>query len=732
MDSEHESEPCSFHDPEQEEDDGSLRPMIYTWGLSKDYVENWSNEDAFRELYQNWWDGVLSSFHLGQREFKTEIKDTRSEIQIRVYKPNSTRSRAKDLLGYITYKERYGGVVFTNFEARLTARDLDIGGTTKRGDDNQALAGRHGDGLKLAALVLCRNGFRVQIVASGFKLYFGFKDKCKSQIYCKISPISASILDNKREQCRHIRLREKPNELASDPSKDVCVSITKGQGAAGVTISPYEFKEWMRVALDLDISTYPSFFQPFRLQPIQTEYGDIILHSEFRDRVYFKGILLSRPTSEARKYRYGYNLLTGETDRGRQSLASPTDEALVISRIWASAFDWNFWVTFSRYQDLFESDFDYADVTLVEKCVAKPTAEAIWKRLAEISLGRFYYCPDLKETDPNTIITNLRRKPAGLPKKTWQILRTHNLVRTPDEEIQHCFKSLKASTQHSTQFSRHIQRGLAACLAMHSATRTLSTEYVTTKDKNMTVLFSRDTRCLKVHDKYLKSDTAHGAAPCLSYEMSTPYIDDQSVFFCDHLVEDLYGQTLEQVINPPYPKPVRSIRVIMTTTPFNVHEAQFSGLDSEELYFPLVATNRDMSIYGLAPDAIAPEPRSSGHGLAVINIPFHAKPDDIMYSDEDEDPETTSIRQYGPRRLCSQVVPSIGSTGYSTPTSDGETMSCLPVCAQRMKELAKERELEHGKRIEWNEWVTDNFVVQFEKLIFPRRSQVSSVAMLYY
>lgn len=170
----------------------------------------------------------------------------------------------------------------------------------------------------------------------------------------------------------------------------------------------------------------------------------------------------------------------------------------------------------------------------------------------------------------------------------------------------------------------------------------------------------------------------------------------------------------------------------MTTTSFNVHEAQFSGLDSEELYFPLVAAVRDMAIYGLAPDAVAPEPRSSGHGLAIVNIPFHAKPDDIMYSDEDEDPGTTSIRQYGPWRLCSQVVPSIGSTGYSTPTGDGETMSCLPVCTQRMKELAKERELEHGKRIEWNDWVADNLVVQFEKLVFPRRSQVSSVVMLYY
>lgn len=36
-------------------DRDELRPTTHTLGITRNYVPTWSPQDAFRELYQNWW-----------------------------------------------------------------------------------------------------------------------------------------------------------------------------------------------------------------------------------------------------------------------------------------------------------------------------------------------------------------------------------------------------------------------------------------------------------------------------------------------------------------------------------------------------------------------------------------------------------------------------------------------------------------------------------------------------
>jgi hypothetical protein len=57
--------PGSDLSSEQEEysDRDELRPTTHTLGITSNYVPTWSRQDAFRELYQNWWE-MLYFFNL--------------------------------------------------------------------------------------------------------------------------------------------------------------------------------------------------------------------------------------------------------------------------------------------------------------------------------------------------------------------------------------------------------------------------------------------------------------------------------------------------------------------------------------------------------------------------------------------------------------------------------------------------------------------------------------------
>ncbi|RAK75472.1 uncharacterized protein BO72DRAFT_347232, partial [Aspergillus fijiensis CBS 313.89] len=505
-------------DSEQEDDDGSLRPMSYTFSLSKNYVRDWSNQDAFRELYQNWKDGILASFHLNQRDFRPEIQQKRTVIRICLYHPHNMQDGTRELLGYIIWRERYGGIELANFDARLTSQDLDIGGTTKHGD-NGSLAGQHGEGLKIAALVLRREGFRVHLAASKYKFNFGFRGKGKSRMYCKLSPIPPATLTRKKANCRRLYTNGKPGGLASDPARDVSVFITKGRGATGVKVTLDKFQQWRRVALELDMPPSESI--------IQTEHGDLILDRE--------------KYHNPREFWYGYNLMAEEINRERQSLASPEEEALLVTKIWASAIENGGPSIVEKYTDLLNKHYDCADVSMADKKASKATALAIWARLVENGRGKFYYGLGLNETQDSKIITtSLRREPAGLSKKLWNLLSRYSLVRTPNEQRALLFENSQRSSLQPTQFSKHVQRGLAGCLALCSQTHNLSVEYVSGGDTDVAILFNPDTRCLKIHEKYLRPDTAHELAPCLAYTMGRANHEDSPSFFCDHIVEELY------------------------------------------------------------------------------------------------------------------------------------------------------------------------------------------------
>ncbi|KAK3173880.1 hypothetical protein K4F52_010383, partial [Lecanicillium sp. MT-2017a] len=102
-------------------------------------------------------DGIITSFDLAEDDFRVErecnVIGGATEI---IYKVPSPNSRPKEWLGYIHFRPRgRGGIVeITNRNATLHPWHLDMGGTSKKGRTHQA--GAHGEGLKVALLVMMR------------------------------------------------------------------------------------------------------------------------------------------------------------------------------------------------------------------------------------------------------------------------------------------------------------------------------------------------------------------------------------------------------------------------------------------------------------------------------------------------------------------------------------------------------------------------------------------------
>lgn len=70
-------------------------------------------------------------------------------------------SQSKLALGFIKYEKKSGRVTIVNPCAQISTEALELGHSSKRG--NGKLTGCHGEGLKLAALVMIRSGYSLTI-----------------------------------------------------------------------------------------------------------------------------------------------------------------------------------------------------------------------------------------------------------------------------------------------------------------------------------------------------------------------------------------------------------------------------------------------------------------------------------------------------------------------------------------------------------------------------------------
>lgn len=103
-----------------------------------------------------------------------------------------------------------------NYDGKLEVKSLALGHPTKRHNDNSA--GTHGEGSKVAALVMIRNGHQAKFVANGFSRNIGF-EKDEKVLSCNLSKVNGKNLHSKNPTTLDIKnhpslgLQEALNEL---------------------------------------------------------------------------------------------------------------------------------------------------------------------------------------------------------------------------------------------------------------------------------------------------------------------------------------------------------------------------------------------------------------------------------------------------------------------------------------------------------------------------------------
>ncbi|KAJ6045616.1 uncharacterized protein N7446_012480 [Penicillium canescens] len=351
------------------------RQMSVTLTISPSYVQNWDPAAAFRELYQNWKDAILEHFELNRLDFQPYYEDKSGCVSIIVPDPKEPHQRRR-ALGYIKYDKKAGRVTLANPCAQIQPESLQLGHTSKQGKTN--LAGCHGEGLKLAALVMTRNGYKVKIAASNCHWRFSLQGQSGSRFCCVICPSKKADAGSQTDATDDMA------RLRSRIDRDVTIEIGTMRDKTAQPVPLDVLMKWMETTMDIRSLSYPSHI-------IETEHGDLILDPRFQGKVYYlKGMLL--PASASRTFKLGYNFAKGQFSRDRQSLLDKCEEADIVRRIWETAIQMHQTAMLPIYINLLRNFPQAADVESADQLLEESTRKLIWEHLLnEANNKKFYY-----------------------------------------------------------------------------------------------------------------------------------------------------------------------------------------------------------------------------------------------------------------------------------------------------------------------------------------------------
>ncbi|KAK3309069.1 uncharacterized protein B0T15DRAFT_483533 [Chaetomium strumarium] len=403
----------------------------------------WAPREAFRELVQNW-NGSATSCYKG--------------------------------------RNGEGTIDITNRSATLQPWHLDLGGTSKADDDQQA--GPHGEGLKLALLVLMRgmqnHGFRCR--SGGFNWKFNFTTRGR-------------LVARLHHQSRRLSQRTLL-PFGSNPQLDV------------YPVKQKDFEAWTKAALFLQ---------------------------DARDGAIGLCLRESVPTRSAsitnRPLRFGYNFAFGHTNRERQSVASANEEARAILGIWSKALEAKPDLVSELSAVLNTTEPEYADIAEAKRFMKFETAR------------KWYYCSEDKNKNRRLdhIIQGLGCEGVQLADSYCAILRRHNLIRTAEEEEHRRFTTAPpvAAAELETAFAKSVRRLLRACVHACSKTNGIAIQFVQAGQLHLQLFYSEAERLFRVHERWL---SIGGAIE----ELGLPdnLLDVDAVF---HTVKRLFADALEQL-----------------------------------------------------------------------------------------------------------------------------------------------------------------------------------------
>ncbi|EHA21823.1 hypothetical protein ASPNIDRAFT_184074, partial [Aspergillus niger ATCC 1015] len=500
-------------------------PRSFALGLTRGYAADWTVPDALRELYQNWKDAILqthSQISLLDFQPRCTVTDDQNEITFTVENPSAAPDPAghPPVLGFIRFNVTQGRAEFANFGAALDEQCLELGHTTKKTGDGR-LAGGHGEGLKLAALVLSRRNHHVKISANGCHWTFNFNGRAKANFYCRITPSKA-----KREPAA-TDSSAKPPRLSARVWEDVCVVVEKGP--KGQQLAFTDFRAWLQHTVDL----HPSSSR------IRTAAGDLLLNPEYQDQVYLKGIRVSQRSLDPQPFRCGYVLAHGSVDRDRQRLLDPRQAQECIHSIWQHAIAQDAARVLPRYLALLRCHPLPADVRGAELLVTEATARRLWDLLQQDTEGAniFYCCQSRHHTESSLIRSELNKEPCALPDMLWGLLRRHGMVRDAMEELRHRLQTSKAVEVPPTVVAEGVARTLRALLALDASTARTQVVFVRCETQAVDLAYRADGDILYVHERWLQAPGTDGALDSVD-------TSDAGALLWPQIAEELYHRAI--------------------------------------------------------------------------------------------------------------------------------------------------------------------------------------------
>ncbi|KAK3173866.1 hypothetical protein K4F52_010389, partial [Lecanicillium sp. MT-2017a] len=240
------------------------------------------------------------------------------------------------------------------------------------------------------------------------------------------------------------------------------------------------FQAWTRAALFLE--------NPIPDELVQTSSGDLLIGQRFRRRLYLKGLFLSEDTASRlasvtnKPLRYGYNFSAGTTNRERQSVAGAYEESATILDIWVKAVAKRPELVGALSDLLNSRQVEYADVAGAARNIGKRTAQMLMAYLRhdkadEVYHGRWLLSPKEKLDCPRleSILHGLGCEAFELSQPYWDLLRSHKLVHSAEEEERRRFKLASAATpsgEFAFKVSVVLQAAVRACqLTRHTELR---------------------------------------------------------------------------------------------------------------------------------------------------------------------------------------------------------------------------------------------------------------------
>ncbi|KAH8688423.1 hypothetical protein BGZ61DRAFT_353878 [Ilyonectria robusta] len=507
--------------------------------VSSGYTQ-WGPVEAFRELFK-----VIR---------KERTIDGKTHILYTVPNPKV----ATDCLGYIRFArfdDQEGFVEVTNRKAVLQPGHLDFGSSSKRNENTQA--GTHGEGLKLALLVLLRGHQNHAIRCTTGNVRWNFNFSNLKNLVARLGKMTYAQIDAEQKASQVLR-KDGVIPFAPSASDDVQFligwSTRKGRDDKGILrtrdrVHINDFEEWCKSAI---------FLQFMRNEDIvRTTAGDLIYNNLLprSGNLYLKGLLLKESTGvdsasmTGKPLKFGYNFRDGVTNRERKHIQGRNAESQAILRIWDQVLILKPEFVIHIHEMLLASDSRNSEIPSSETVYADVANPSLFQKETVTCLKnhlfsggkKWYYSAHEKAQNHELpkIIHGLGREGVQIPNAYWSILEMFKFVRTAAQEEERRFLEAQMAVVPNTAFAQETYRLIRASLRGCTETHDMGVRFVQAGPLALDICLSGTSGPVKIHSRWLtKAESTKEIGV-------TSTLLERNVLF--HTISRLFSEVLREV-----------------------------------------------------------------------------------------------------------------------------------------------------------------------------------------